>query len=72
MHMCMQLKAVALEASFDEDVRFACHLLRESGINVDEGNIEVSSAFVVFLLITYFIHSLMEQPFYGLASMVRP
>ena len=67
----MQLKAVALEASFDGDIRSVCRLLRESGINVDEGNIEVSSAVVVFLQITYFIHSLMEQPLFGLASMVR-
>ena len=59
-----------LKASFEGDIRFACHLLRESGINVDEGNIEVSLAVVVFRLITYIIHSLMEQPFYGLASMV--
>ena len=37
----MQLRAVALEAAFEGDITFVCHLVRESGINLDEGNIEV-------------------------------
>ena len=38
----MQLRAVALEAAFEGDITFVCHLVRESGINLDDGNIEVS------------------------------
>ena len=40
--MCVQLKIVALKAALEGDITFVCHLVRESGINLDEGNIEVS------------------------------
>ena len=43
----MQLKAVALEKAFEEDISFISHLVRESGINLDEQDIDVSIVFSV-------------------------
>ena len=37
----MQLRAVALEEVFDGDISFISHLVRESGINLDEQDVEV-------------------------------
>ena len=38
----MQLRAVALEEIFEGDISFISHLVRESGINLDQGDTEVS------------------------------
>ena len=38
----MQLRAVALEEVFEGDISFISHLVRESGINLDEQDTEVS------------------------------
>ena len=38
----MQLKAIALEEVFKGDISFISHLVRESGINLDELDAEVS------------------------------
>ena len=45
--VCVQLRAVALEEVFEGDISFISHLVRESGINLDERDAEVSVLWLV-------------------------